>query len=72
MTDNIADDCTDVWMELCSREGRRRWFHSWNSLKQLWCNLFYIKGKKKTGYRSRFSLLLIMNALIVQSVANCT
>lgn len=42
--------------------------------KQLWCNPFYIKGekKKKTGYGSWFSLSLIMNALIVQSVANCT
>lgn len=56
------------WLEL------HRWFHPWSNLKQLWCNPFCIKEKKKkkqqnTGYGSWFSLLLIMNALYVQSVA---
>lgn len=47
-----------------------RWFHPWSNLKQLWCNPFCIKEKKKNaGYGSWFSLLLIMNALFVQSVA---
>lgn len=43
----------------------------WSNLKQLWCNPFCIKEKKKknTGYGSWFSLLQIMNALFVQSVA---
>lgn len=43
MTDNIAQKYGRN-----AQKGRGdRWFHPWNSLKQLWCNLFYIKEKKK-------------------------
>lgn len=42
--------------------------HPWSNLKQLWCNPFCIK-EKNSWYGSWFSLLLIMNALFVQSVA---
>ena len=71
--DDIADnDTVMAWNYglTCRWLEGRRCFHPRSNLKQLWCNPFCIKEKKKnTGYGSWFSLLLIMNALFVQSVA---
>lgn len=72
MMDDITDNNTVMgWKygQNMQMDGVTQMFHPWSNLKQLWCNLFCIKEKKNTGYGSWFSLLLIMNALFVQSVA---
>lgn len=51
MTDDIANYITVMagsmdW--ICRWLKWHRWFHPWSNLKQLWCNPFCIKEKKKT------------------------